>query len=67
MIPPLAILLIGILTVVVMIVVLRVNAFLAMVTAAMLVSVLSIREPGTVELAERVGRVAPRLRGGGQY
>jgi GntP family gluconate:H+ symporter len=58
MIPPLAILLIGILTVVVMIVVLRVNAFLAMVTAAMLVSVLSIREPGTVELAERVGRVA---------
>lgn len=58
MIPPLAILLIGILTVVVMIVVLRVNAFIAMVTAAMLVSVLSIREPGTAELAERIARVA---------
>jgi len=58
MLPPLAILLVGILTVVVMIVVLRVNAFIAMVSAAMLVSVLSIDEPGTAELAERIGRVA---------
>jgi len=58
MLPPLILLLLGILTVIVMIVGLRVNAFLALITAAMVVAVLSIPEPGTGQLAEKVARVA---------
>jgi len=50
---PLVILAIGLVTVIGMIIVLRVNAFIALITAAMLVSLLS---PGA--LAEKVGRVA---------
>jgi len=50
---PLIVLSIGIVTVVGMIIVLRVNAFIALITAAMLVSLLS---PG--ELAKKVERVA---------
>ena len=43
---PLLILLVGIVTVIGMIVVLRVNAFIALITAAMLVSLLSAGEFG---------------------
>ena len=50
---PLAILLIGIVTVIGMILVLRVNAFIALITAAMLVSLLA---PGA--MAEKIKRVA---------
>jgi GntP family gluconate:H+ symporter len=50
---PLVILLIGIVTVIGMIIVLRVNAFIALITAAMLVSLLS---PGA--WAEKIDRVA---------
>ncbi len=52
-IPPLAILLIGIVTVVGMILVLRLNAFLALITAAILVSLLA---PGALD--EKISRVA---------
>ncbi len=50
---PLAILLVGLVTVIGMIIVLRVNAFVALITSAMLVSVLA---PGAV--AEKIERVA---------
>jgi GntP family gluconate:H+ symporter len=50
---PLVILLIGLVTVIGMIIVLRLNAFIALITAAILVSLLS---PG--ELAEKITRVA---------
>ena len=50
---PLVILVIGIVTVIGMIIVLRVNAFIALITAAMLVSVFS---PGA--FVEKIGRVA---------
>src|SRR4030042_6614375 len=50
---PLCILLVGIATVIGMIIVLRVNAFIALITAAMLVSLLS---PGA--LGEKIERVA---------
>ena len=50
---PLVILLIGVVTVIAMIVILRVNAFLALITAAILVSLLS---PGAV--TEKISRVA---------
>ena len=53
MLIPLTILLIGIVTVVGMIIVLRVNAFVALITAAMLVSLLSAGE-----MAEKISRVA---------
>jgi len=58
---PLVILAIGLVTVIGMIIVLRVNAFIALITAAMLVSLLS---PGA--LAEKVGRVAREGRPRGQ-
>jgi H+/gluconate symporter-like permease len=58
MIDPLAILLIGILTVIVMIVGLRLNAFVGLIIAATVVSLLSIGQAGTGELAERIARVA---------
>ncbi len=51
--PPLVILLIGLVTVIGMIIVLRVNAFIALITAAMLVSLLA---PGP--LGEKISRVA---------
>ena len=51
--PPLIILAVGVVTVVGMIIVLRLNAFVALITAAMLVSVLA---PG--EIAEKISRVA---------
>jgi GntP family gluconate:H+ symporter len=53
MLNPLVILLIGVVTVVGMIIVLRVNAFIALVTAAIVVSLLSAGE-----LGEKVSRVA---------
>ncbi|NQT17032.1 MAG: gluconate permease, partial [Planctomycetes bacterium] len=53
MLDPLVILLIGIVTVVGMIIVLRVNAFIALITAAMVVSLLSAGE-----LGEKISRVA---------
>ncbi len=58
MLDPLVILLIGIVTVVGMIIVLRVNAFIALITAAMVVSLLSAGE-----LAEKVSRVAEAFGG----
>ncbi len=53
MIDPLVILAIGIITVVGMIIVLRVNAFIALITAAMLVSLLSAGE-----MSDKIARVA---------
>jgi len=53
MLDPLVILLIGIVTVVGMIIVLRVNAFIALITAAIVVSLLSAGE-----LGEKISRVA---------
>jgi GntP family gluconate:H+ symporter len=53
MLDPLVILLIGIVTVIGMIIVLRVNAFIALITAAMLVSLLA-----TGALGEKITRVA---------
>ena len=53
MVPPLVILAIGVATVLFMIIVLRINAFLAMITAAIVVSLLA---PGP--FAERITRVA---------
>jgi H+/gluconate symporter-like permease len=53
MLDPLVILLIGIVTVIGMIIVFRVNAFIALITAAMLVSLLA-----TGELGEKIARVA---------
>lgn len=52
-IPPLAILAIGIVTVIGMIIVLRVNAFIALITAAIIVS---LTAPGPI--AEKISRVA---------
>ena len=51
--PPLAILLIGIMTVLTLIIVLRMNAFLALIAAAIVVSLLS---PGA--FADKITRVA---------
>ena len=53
MLDPLVILLIGIVTVIGMIIVFRVNAFIALITAAMLVSLLA-----TGELGDKIARVA---------
>lgn len=55
---PFAILLLGILAVIGMIVVLRINAFLALITASMIVGVLSIKDGGSAGLAEKIARVA---------
>ncbi len=55
---PLVILTIGLITVIGMIIVLRVNAFMALITAAIVVSLLS---PGAI--AEKIGRVAQAFGG----
>ncbi len=56
---PLVILAIGIVTVVLMITLLRMNAFIALITSAMVVSLIAPGDPAEkVSLAEKIGRVA---------